>query len=139
MIDGSSLYFIKSNLQVINYASAIISFIIGISPLLMNREAVEKSNKPFLIELSAAFFLIFTLLLIFLDFVAYKPFFKKHDCIILKDKYENQLEFHQYHKRKLLKILEIGSDNYFLKNIKTSDTLELDIKNDYQYKKTNCL
>ena len=139
MIDGASLYFIKSNLQLINYASAMVSFIIGISPLLMNREAVEKSNKPFLIELSAAFFLIFTLFLIFLDYASYKPFFKKYECIILKEKYEKQLEFNYYHKKKLLKILEIGDDNYFLKNLKTSDTIELDIKKDYQYKKTDCI
>lgn len=138
MIDDSTLYLIKSNLQMINYASAIVSFLIGISPLLMNREAVEKTSRPFLVELSAAFFLIFTIMLIFLDFVSTKPFFKENQCLVLKDKYENKLEFPSYHKSKVFKVISIGSDVYLLRNIRTNDTVETEIKEDFKFRKTLC-
>lgn len=138
MIDPSTLYFIKSNLTVLSYISSSVSFLFGISPLIMDKESVSRHNTPFWIEVSAAFLLIFNIFMFSLDSVADKPMFREQTCLTLKKKYFTRLEFSDMYSRKVIKIVTTGSNNYLVQNQDSREKYELPIREDFRYKETEC-
>lgn len=138
MLDPNTLYFVKSNITVISYLSSSISFLFGISPLIMDKESVSKHNTPFWLEISAAFLLAFNIFMFSLESIADKPMFKQNQCMSLKQKYLNRLEFSEEYSRKFIKILKIGNDNYLVENIKNTEKYELPIRDDFRYKQYDC-
>lgn len=137
-MDFNTLVIIKSNLKLLNVLSALVSFFIGISPLFMNKDQISKPTRPFWVELSAVSFLLFTVLMYSLDFIADLPLYKAGSCLQYKNSYLTQLEFVEYYSRdKKLKVKLVGSDNYLVQNLKTSELYELPIKDDFKY--SRCL
>lgn len=130
-----NLIFIKENLTLLNYLTGIISFIIGISPLLVDRETLEKHNKPVWIETSAFIFLIYMIFLLFMQIYAERPLYKKNDCILKKEVYFYDEDFKSIINKKY-QIKDIGEQNYLLKS--NSHFLIIPKKHDYRYKKIKC-
>jgi hypothetical protein len=139
MVDSNTLYIIKSNITVISYISSSVSFLFGISPLIMDKESVSKHNTPFWIEVSAAFLLVFNIFMFSLDSFADKPMFPEQYCLTLKKKYFSRLEFADMYDRKVIKIVKIGSNNYLVQNQESREKYELPIRDDFRYKETECL
>lgn len=138
-MEPSTLLLIKSNLTLLNIVFAIISFLIGISPLFMDRESLNKQTTPFWVELSALMFLIFTVFMFSLDYFATIPLYKLETCIKYKNSYLTKLEFVQYYDRnKKIKIKDAGDSNYLVQNLKTKELYELSIKEDYKYQQSSC-
>ena len=130
-----NLILIKENLTLLNYLTGIISFIIGISPLLVDRETLEKHNKPLWIETTAFIFLIYMIFLLFMQIYAERPLYKKKDCIIKKDIYFHNEDF-KYIINKKYQIEDIGEQNYLMKS--KHNFLIIPKKSDYKYKKIKC-
>ena len=139
LISYDNLLFIKENLTLINLLAGVFSFIIGISPLLMDRDSLERQTKPLIIEFTAFIFLIYTILIIGLDFIASKPLYRKNMCISHKEKYYIDYEFKKYfYLNDKLYIKEVGEDNYLLINLSNKIYYKMPISEDYKYYKKRC-
>lgn len=138
-MDAATLFLIKSNLPILNLISAVISFFIGISPLFMDRESISKQKTPFWVELSAMAFLVFTIFMVSLDYLANMPLYKPETCLKYKSSYLTKLEFIKYYDlNKKIKIKDIGDSNYLVFNLRTKELYELPVKEDYKYQKVSC-
>lgn len=138
-MDPTTLILIKSNLKLLNVVSAIVSFLIGISPLFMEREQMGKQKTPFWVELSAVAFLVFTLFMVSLDYLADLPLYKGGVCLKYKNSYLTKLEFVEFYPRdKKIRVQKIGDEHYLVYNLKTRELYELPTKEDYKYQRVSC-
>jgi hypothetical protein len=139
IISYNNILFIKENLVLINILAGFVSFMIGISPLFIEREVLEKQTKPIIIEFTAFIFLIYTISSGILGYISDKPLYRKNQCISYKEKYyiDNEFKKYFYLEDKLL-IKELGDENYLLKNLNSHILYKMPISEDYKFKKINC-
>ena len=138
MLDIETIIFIKKYLTTLNYIVGIISFLIGVSPLMMEREKVEKQANVIYIEISAAIFLLFTISMVSLDYISDIDLLKVGSCVSLKEKYVKELDFKELHlSNKFLKIKKLGEDSYLVQN-KNGYFSKIKRKNDYKYNNVKC-
>lgn len=139
MISYSNILFVKENLILINILAGIFSFIIGVSPLMIDREMIERQTKPVLLEFTAFIFLLYTIIGFGLDWVASEPLYKKYNCISFKEKYYVDNEFKKYfYLEDKMYIKEVGEENYLLLNLNNKILYKMPMTEDFKYKKVDC-
>lgn len=139
MISIENLIFIKENLFVINIMTGVFSFFLGIAPLLMERETLERQSKPIIIEFTAFVFLMYTFLILALSYISDRPIFIENNCIKQKEKYyiTNEFKDYFYLNDKLL-IKKLGDNNYLLLNLSNKIFYKMPISEDFKYEKSSC-
>lgn len=139
-MDTGTIIFIKENLIILHYFVGISSFFIGVSPLFLDREKVQKQANVYYIEISAAVFFLFTISMLSLDYISGKPLFKETQCIQIRDSYVDDIPFKQIVKyyQGGSTIKEVGSNHYLLYNFPTKTYSALEITEDFKFKQIKC-
>lgn len=139
MISYDNLLFIKENLVLINILTGVFSFMLGIAPLLIDRESLEKQSKPIIIEFTAFIFLLYTIAVVCLGYISKKPLFKENSCIKHLEHYYIDNEFKEFfYLNDKLFIKKIGEENYLLYNLNNKIYYKMSTTEDYKYQKVNC-
>lgn len=140
MLDLDTIIFIKENLTGLHYLVGITSFFLGISPLFLDREKVQKQANVYYIEISAAVFLLFTISMITLGLISSKAIFKEGNCVQIKNEYIEEIPFNEllkyHHGENLIK--SISSNHYLLYNYNSKIYKSLDTPEDYKYNQVKC-